>query len=1449
MPYLSIRTLGPFQVLLDGEPVTGFDSDKVRALLAYLAVEADRPHRREKLAGLLWPDYPERSARTSLRSALANLRKVIRDQDAEPNFLLVDRQTIQFNPQSDHEIDAGKFSQLAGTGAEHSLDAEQLERTISLYSGDFMEAFSLPDSVIFEDWVLVTREALRRGALQALQHLTGYYQELEQYEKALRLALRQIEIEPFQETAHQQAMLIWAVSGRRNKALAHFENFRNTLETELGVVPLKQTREMYQQLLDGELPDPPTETIILRREPKSVGECPYRGLAAFREQDADFYHGRERFVQQLTDALKRRSLVGVILGSSGAGKSSVVHAGLIPRMRDEGKWSFIEFRPGGQPFQALANAVSIALEPGMSKADQLIEAHKLAEAFRTGDLSLSNVADRVLENDPKKRRLLLLVDQFEELYTLCPQPELRRRFIDMLIGAAQPAIPVVLLMTLRADFMGQALSHRPLADALQHGTFILGPMNREELQAAIQNPAEKQGAAFEPGLVNRILDDVGQEPGNLPLLEFALTLMWDQLDQGWLTHAAYEEIGRVEGALAHYAEKVYTGLDENEQEKARKIFIQLVQPGQGTEDTRRIATRLELGDDNWPLIQELADRRLVVTGRDEEEQETVELVHEAMISGWGRFRGWIDADRNFRVWQEGLRAAIRGWQASDRDDGALLRGAPLAQAGEWLEERHTDLGEMENNFIQASLELHQKEQARREKRRRLIVAGLAIGLMVAVLLSVFALVQRRSSLQNAAQAQNVALVAGSQAALANHDTDTAIALAWQAVRLNPDSALAQAQLSEVAYGTGTVRILEGNKDISAWIAMSPDDRTLLAGIDDGSVILWELATGQVLWEQQVQTQTGEPWVQDVAFSPDGGVVAATYDDRIMFWQAATGQLIRQIDSVVNRQKITFHPSGDQFATTGSEEQSRLVIWDFASGEVLREFEPGTYIEDLVYTADGSTILIASRSGLLTLIDEQTGDVIREFQNYLEPDSGWLRYITLSPDGTRVIAASYANFLPVWDFETGELLENYSYAGVPSSAFHPQNGTVLIGDISVLRTIDLQTGAVLRSNTGHNRGILGVAITSDGARAVTTGADETIRVWDLQGGQVVRRFTGPQASLGEISLSPDGRRMLVGSADGTTTLWDVEAGEEIRRFVDDQPITALRFSPDGRSALIGTSVLQGLVAEPGYLILWDVETGEEIRRFEGQPYAVEAVAFSPDGRLAASAGAGAMAILWDVETGAEIRRFEDYWVDSPWGIETFWDVEFSPDGNRIFASHTSQVFASHSNGAIIGWDVESGKRIQELFGHSQVAASIVFSKDGQRLVSGGTDSQIILWDMGTGNILRRFATHPGGTRQVQFSPDESFLLGGSLNGTNSLWRVDTGEEIRRYEGGFVKSMRFTLDGHHAVVGYQDGRVELWRIDSTLEELLTWTRNNRYIPELTCEQRQLYRVEPLCEPESN
>ncbi len=474
--------------------------------------------------------------------------------------------------------------------------------------------------------------------------------------------------------------------------------------------------------------------------------CPYRGLFAFREEDAPFFFGRELFIERMVDAVEQQSLVGVI-GPSGSGKSSVIFAGLMPHLRQaaglrggQGRaWAIAVCRPGSAPFNSLATALLPLRESQLSDSARLVGTQNLALELNQGKLSLSQVCAQILDNRPQSGRLLLVIDQFEELFTLCQDQQERRRFVDLLLQGLAEQPELALLFTLRADFLGQALSHRPFADSLQDADLILGPMNRRELAQVIENPARKLGVTFEAELIERILDDVGEEPGNLPLLEFSLTLLWEQQQVGQLTHAAYEAIGRVEGALSRYADQVYQGLEPDQQELAHRIFTQMVRPGEGAADTRRLALRQELSPEAWQLVQQLADARLVVTGLDlASGHETVELVHEALIQGWGQLQEWMNTDRAFRIWQERLRAALQSWEASGQDEGALLRGGPLVEAEDWLAERQAELSEVEIAYIQDGIALREQRQAERERRRRITIIALAAGLLITLALSVFA---------------------------------------------------------------------------------------------------------------------------------------------------------------------------------------------------------------------------------------------------------------------------------------------------------------------------------------------------------------------------------------------------------------------------------------------------------------------------------------------------------------------------------------------------------------------------------------------------------------------------------------------------------------------------------------------------------------------------------------
>jgi len=274
MARLSLSLLGPFQLTLEGEPVTGLESNKVRALLAYLAVEADRPHRRQSLVGLLWPDRPEAAARGNLRHALANLRRAIDDHHAAPPFLLITRAAIQFNHASDSWLDVAAFERHLADSRAQTADRPRrvtdeidqppaithLQAAVSLYRGSFLEGFSLKDSATFDDWALLTRERLQRQALSVLHQLATYYQGRGEYQPACDYAWRQVELEPWQEEAHQQLMRLLALSGQRSAALAQYETCRRRLAHELGVEPGPETIALYEQIRAGELgvvPRPP----------------------------------------------------------------------------------------------------------------------------------------------------------------------------------------------------------------------------------------------------------------------------------------------------------------------------------------------------------------------------------------------------------------------------------------------------------------------------------------------------------------------------------------------------------------------------------------------------------------------------------------------------------------------------------------------------------------------------------------------------------------------------------------------------------------------------------------------------------------------------------------------------------------------------------------------------------------------------------------------------------------------------------------------------------------------------------------------------------------------------------------------------------------------------------------------------------------------------------------
>lgn len=486
---------------------------------------------------------------------------------------------------------------------------------------------------------------------------------------------------------------------------------------------------------------------IAPRGGATAGTCPYRALEAFREEHSGLFFGRDAFAAELLDRVLHRPLVALV-GPSGSGKSSVIQAGLIPRLRrqrpPQRAWDAVVFRPGDEPFHRLAAALTPLLEPGADEVDRLASARKLGDRLADGSVPLADVVERLIAKSNGTDRLLIVADQFEELFTLATPPQ-RQPFVAAVLGALDRA-PFTFLAALRADFYGHAIAlDRGFSDRIQAGLVNLGPMTRGELRSAIEQPAAKVGATFETGLVDRVLGRLESQPGCLPLLEFALTQLWERRDGHRIVHAAYEAIGGVEGAVSERAEAVFLGLGDAERQAALSLFTRLVRvspPGEREPDTRRRVALDDLTAAERSVVRPFVDARLLVLDRGEAAgRQTLEVAHEALIHGWRRLADWVGERREFLLWRQRLAQSLAEWDRTGHDKDALLRGPALKEAVAWVR-RKADLSDAENEYIG-----HSRKRARRTRGW----LGLMVALVVALPLALLGLSLGARS--NAAQVQ------------------------------------------------------------------------------------------------------------------------------------------------------------------------------------------------------------------------------------------------------------------------------------------------------------------------------------------------------------------------------------------------------------------------------------------------------------------------------------------------------------------------------------------------------------------------------------------------------------------------------------------------------------------------------------------------------------------------
>ncbi|MEG4070381.1 CHAT domain-containing protein [Microcoleus sp. Pol11C2] len=1156
---------------------------------------------------------------------------------------------------------------------------------------------------------------------------------------------------------------------------------------------------------------------------------PYQGLSAFGEEDADFFFGQEKFVSNLVEVTHKQPLVTVV-GPSGSGKSSVVYAGLIPKLRKEGNWLIASFRPGKEPFVQLAFALVRQLEPEAGETQQLRETMGLAGDLRNGRITLQQLVSRILERNPGKR-LLLVADQFEELYTFSQLKKEQEHFADGLLTAiAQENITLVL--ALRADFYGYALSYRPLRDAFQEYTpQLLSSMKWEELQAAIELPAKKLEVEFEAQLTQRILDDVEEEPGNLPLLEFAVTRLWEKQINRELTHQAYEEIGGVKKAIANHAEQVYQKLSETEKKQAQRIFVQLVRPGEGTEDTRRVASRAEVGEDNWNLVSYLAgyQARLVVTGRQEQE-DTVELVHETLIRQWGTLREWINANRQFRTWQERLKVALREWKNDNHDSGAMLRGVPLTVAEDWLRQRADEMTQEERDFIQVSVKERDRERQKEQRRRRLTIIGLSgfsaialalaglagVGWWRAAINQIYSLAQYSDGLLNLDGTK--ALKTSLKAVVQMRRTPWVDANTYTYVELS---------LLNTVSNVAAPNTLGGHTERVSAISFSPNGKLLATASSDHTVKLWDTSTGKEIHTLSGHTDS----VNAVRFSPNGKLLATASDDKtVKLWDTSTGKQINTLSGhTASVYLVSFSPNGKLLVTGNSE--NTVKLWDTSTGKQIKTLSGHTDgVNDVSFSPNGKLLAAASSDKTVKLWDTSTGQKIKT----LSVHTDWVWAVSFSPDGKLLATRSDDKTVKLWDTSTGKEIKTLSghTDGVNDFSFSPNGKLLAIGaDDKTVKLWDTSTGKQINTLSGHTDGVNDVSFSPNGKLLATVSRDKTVKLWDTSTGKEIKTLSGHTELVWDASFSPNGKLLATRSDDKAVKLWDTSTGKEIKTLSGHtDSIRVISFSPNGKllatasrdktvklwdtstgkeiKTLSGPTDSLSAVSPDGKRLttgshdktvkLWDTSTGKEIKTLSGHTARVRGVSFSPDGKRLATGSDDKTVKLWDTSTGKEIKTLSGH-------TARVRGVSFSPDGKRLATGSDDKTVKL--------WDTSTGKQIKTLSGHTELVWAVSFSPDGKRLATGSHDKTVKLWDTTTGKQIKTLSGHTSWVFAVSFSPDGKRLATGSDDKTVKLWDTSTGKEIKTLSGhtSWVFAVSFSPDGKLLATGSTDKTVRLWRLD--------------------------------------
>ncbi|HJS97219.1 MAG TPA: protein kinase [Solirubrobacteraceae bacterium] len=1077
------------------------------------------------------------------------------------------------------------------------------------------------------------------------------------------------------------------------------------------------------------------------KAPLSATECPYRGLPAFEAEDRDYFFGREVVVEELIQRLAPGRPVAVV-GASGSGKSSVLRAGLIAAVR-AGEVAGIER--------------AVLLTPGGSPCLDL-------------------------DDDPAR---LVVVDQFEELFTLCHDPDQRQAFINALLAVRGPVA-----IGVRADMYGKLMAHPKLARAVAANQLPLGAMTEDELARSVIEPARLAGLRLEPGLVELAVRDVAGEPGALPLLSHALRATWERRDGRTLTVGAYRATGGVGYAIAQTADSVVASLPPERRQIARSVFLRLTDLGDGAAESRRRATIEELVPEGVPpeavesLLERLAEARLVTLGED-----TAEVAHEVLIREWPTLRGWLEEDREGIRLHRQLGTAARLWDTGGQDPSDLYRGARLAAAGEWAEHHGQDLNATERRFLDSSLEAASRErhaQLHANRRLRGLLAGAVALLLVAVTAGVVALIQRSH-----AQAQAVTSDAerlGAQA-LSDPNVDHSLLLALTGFKLQDRLETRSDLFADLQQNPALLRLIRpSNVQITA-LHVSPDGGLLAVGDASGTIRFIDLAG----WRTHGPVvRLDEPVGQrDLSFSPDGHTVmavavgpdrselyaidvASRRARRILSWNGSPPQP----EAVIGFEDVAYSPDGAHLALTEEDDPdgdaipntSRLVMLDASTGRVRWQrrypLRPGQADPHIVFTASGKLLTSA-----------QQGDTL------------------------------------IWDPRTGQIVRRFGLGGVPALA--PGGNQVALGQNSPSSGDQSASVVLLDLHTGMHQALIAnlpdhwirtLAFTSDGSQ-LAGAATDGLHVWDVASGKIIESFVAQAGPRSLSALEPRTDLLISGQQDGSLTAFDLSGAHRLGlsfswnkpgQQCPDTPCMAI----NRQSSLMATDQGDGTVA------VIDLRTHRLLRTLPARDGAIAgAISFMPDGRTLITGGVNRRVTFWALDRGRVTRTLRF--------AQPVWWTAASPDG-RLLAVQTGPPSGADNRVEVVR--ISTGEVLQT---HALPYGpnGVTFTRDGRELVAlgccwTGSGSALVAWDARTGREIFKLGDRVNAST-FDIVPGSQLLGVGTGAGQVVVLDPETGRPTAapiQVATGEVASISFSPDGRSFALSSTDHTVSLWDLQS-------------------------------------